>query len=207
MTLTMPTTPDFAAAIFSLSTNTQIFSSPLVKVAQTLELPGALWIVTYTLPLMRFDTAAPWQGFLAELMGASGTFFGFDPSRTSPRGIYSAGSDTPLVDAASQTGKSLTTDGWRISGTGLLLPGDYFEVIADSTKELHMITSQVDSDGSGLATLNFVPPLRASPLNNAVITLDDPLVEMRLADDNQATWSNIPPNFTEPKSFSAVEVF
>lgn len=207
MTLTMPTTPGFAAANFSLVTNTQLFSSPLTKVAQTLELPGALWTVTYTLPLMRADNAAEWQAFLAELMGASGTFWGFDPSRTSPTGIYSSGSDTPLVSAADQTGKSLTTDGWRNNGTGLLLPGDYFEVIADSQKELHIITSQVDSDGSGLATLNFVPPLRSSPLNNAVITLTDPLVEMRLVDDNQATWSNVPPNFVESKSFSALEVF
>lgn len=207
MILTMPTTPNFVAATFSLATNTQIFSSPLTKVAQTLELPGALWAVTYTLPLMTWDTAAPWQALLTELMGASGTFYGFDPSRTSPRGIYSSGSDTPLVSAADQTGKSLTTDGWRVTGTGLLLPGDYFEVIADSTKELHMITSQVDSDGGGLATLNFVPPLRASPLNNAVITLTDPLVEMRLFDDNQAIWNNIAPNFVESLSFSAVEVF
>lgn len=207
MTLTMPTTPNFMAATFSLIANTQVFSSPLVKTVQTLELPGALWSVTYTLPLMKWDTAAPWQGFLAELMGASGTFYGFDPSRTSPRGIYSSGSDTPLASAADQTGKSLTTDGWRNGGTGLLLPGDYFEVIADSEKELHMITSQVDSDGGGLATLNFVPPLRSSPLNNAVITLTDPLVKMRLVDDNQATWSNIAPDFVEQKSFSAVEIF
>lgn len=207
MVLTMPSSPNFSAAIFRLMTNTQVFSSPLSKVAQTLELPGALWAVTYTLPLMQWDTAAPWQGFLTELMGPSGTFHGFDPSRTSPRGIYSSGSDTPLVNAASQTGKSITTDGWRNNGTGLLLAGDYFEVIADSKKELHMITSQVDSNGSGVATLNFVPPLRSSPLNNAVITLTDPLVEMRLIDDNQATWNETGKDFIQSLSFSAVEAF
>ncbi len=205
--LTMPSSPNFASASFSLRTNTQVFSSPLSKVAQTLELPGALWSVTYTLPLMTVDTAAPWQAFLTELMGPSGTFHGFDPLRTSPRGIYSSGSDTPLCDAASQTGKSLTTDGWRNNGTGLLLPGDYFEVIADSRKELHMITSQVDSNGSGLATLNFVPPLQSSPLNNAVITVEDPLVEMKLINDSQATWNEGGKNFILSLSFSAIEAF
>lgn len=206
-TLTMPATPDFNSARFGLRTNTQVFSSPLVETAQTLELPGALWFVTYVLPLMTFDTAAPWQAFLAELMGASGKFFGFDPARTTPRGIYDSGSDTPLVDAASQTGKSLTTDGWRISGTGLLLPGDYFEVTADSVKELHMITADVDSDGGGLATLNFVPPLRASPANNAPIILTDPVVEMRLVGEEQAEWGEVTGDFIQDLTFSAIEVF
>jgi len=187
-TLTMPSTPGFASAEFGLVTNTQVFTSPLAATAQTLELPGALWTVTYGLPRMTYDTAAPWHAFILELMGPSGRFFGFDPVRTVPRGIYSSGSDTPLVDIGSQTGKSLNTDGWRISGTGLLLPGDYFEVTADSVKELHMITSQVDSDGAGDATLNFVPPLRSSPLNNAVIVVTDPVVEMRLVNDGQGGW-------------------
>lgn len=203
----MPTSPGFAGATFGLQTRTQAFSSPLSGVTQTLELPGALWFVTYMLPLMTRDVAAPWQAFLAELMGSSGRFHAFDPGRTSPRGIYSSGSDTPLVDAASQTGKSLTTDGWRNNGTGLLLPGDYFEVLADSKKELHMITAQVNSNGSGDATLNFVPPLRSSPSNNAAITLTDPLIEMRLIDDGQTTWGNVIGDHVADIAFSAIEVF
>ncbi len=206
-TLTMPTTPNFKATTFGLAANTQVFASPLNSKTQTLELPGALWFVTYTLPLMTFDTAAPWQSFLAELMGASGAFFGFDPTRRTPRGIYDSGQDTPLVNAASQTGTALTADGWRISGTGLLLPGDYFEVTADSVKELHMITASVDSDGSGVATLNFRPPLRSSPNNNAVIVVTNPVVEMRLVGDDQSVWNAVGKNFIEELSFSGIEVF
>ena len=206
-TLTMPSTPGFASAEFGLLTNTQIFASPLTSVAQTLELPGALWTATYSLPRMTYDIAAPWQAFLLELMGPSGRFFGFDPVRTVPRGIYSAGSDTPLVDTASETGKTLSTDGWRNNGTGLLLPGDYFEVLADSIRELHMITASVDSDGSGLATLNFVPPLNSSPLNNAVIVVTDPVVEMRLANDGQGAWDIGGKEFVETLVFTGIEVF
>ncbi len=205
--LTMPTTPDFSSALFGLVTNTQVFQSPLNFATQTLELPGSLWTASYTLPLMTADTAAEWQAFLLELMGASGSFFAFDPLRKVPRGIYSSGSDTPLCDAASQTGKALTTDGWRNNGTGLLLKGDYFEVTAATKKELHMITADVNSDGSGLATLNFVPPLQSSPDNNAVIVVTDPLVEMRLIDDNQGTWGEGGKSFIQDLSFSGVEVF
>lgn len=207
VTLIMPTTPAFKAVTFGLATNTQVFSSPLNSNVQTLELPGALWFVTYTLPLMTFDTAAPWQSLLIELMGPSGKFFGFDHMRRTPRGIYSAGSDTPLVDAASQTGTSLTTDGWRNNGTGLLLPGDYFEVTAAAQKQLHMIVASVDSDGAGLATLTFRPPLRSSPDNNAVIVLTDPVVEMRLVGDDQSIWNEAGKNFIEELSFSGIEVF
>jgi len=206
-TLTMPTNPGFASANFGLQPRTQVFTSPLSGTTQTLELPGALWFVTYTLPLMTRAVAAPWQAFLSELMGSSGRFHAFDPGRTTPRGIYNSGSDTPLCDAASQTGKSLTTDGWRNSGTGLLLPGDYFEVIADSRKELHMITAQVNSDGSGLATLNFIPPLQSSPANNAVITLTDPLLVMRLVDDGQTIWGHVIGDHVTDMAFSAIEVF
>ena len=207
MTLTMPTTPGFKGATFGLAANTQVFTSPLNSKTQTLELPGALWFVTYTLPLMLLDTAAPWQSLLIELMGSSGTFFGFDPLRRTPRGIYDSGQDTPLVDAASQTGTSLTTDGWRNNGTGLLLPGDYFEVTAATVKELHMITASVDSDGAGLATLTFRPPLRSSPANNAAIILTNPVVEMRLIDDDQSIWNEAGKSFVEELSFSGIEVF
>ena len=207
MVVTLPTTPKFAAARFGLRANTQVFASPLTGATQTFELPGALWFVTYTLPLMTFDTAAPWQSALIELMGSSGRFFGFDPGRENPRGIYSSGSDTPLVDAASQTGNSLTTDGWRNNGTGLLLPGDYFEVTAGGVKELHMIISQVDSDGSGLATLTFRPQLNQSPNNNAVIVLANPVVEMRLVDDGQGEWGETIGDFVVGFSFSGIEAF
>lgn len=206
-TLIMPTTPKFKAVTFGLTPNTQVFTSPLNIVTQTLELPGALWFVTYTLPLMTFDTAAPWQSFLIELMGPSGRFFGFDHMRRTPRGIFDSGSDTPLVDAALQTGTSLTTDGWRNNGTGLLLPGDYFEVPAAAQRELHMIVSSVDSDGAGLATLNFRPPLRSSPDNNAVIVLTDPVVEMMLVNDGQSVWNEGDKEFILDLSFSGIEVF
>jgi len=206
-TLTMPSSPNFRAVQFGLRTNTQVFTSPLNGVTQTLELPGALWFATYTLPIMTPNVAAEWQAFLVNLMGASGRFFGFDPLRKTPRGAYSSSLDTPLVAGASQTGTSLTTDGWRLSGTGLLLPGDYFEVTAGGKKELHMITSQVDSDASGVATLNFKPPLRQSPADNTAIVLTNPQVEMRLVDDSQTLWDAIAGDFVRGFSFSAIEAF
>ena len=199
-TLTMPTTPAFRASNFRLRANTQTFTSPLDKTVQTLELTGARWAATYHLPPTTRAQAAPWTAFLAELLGGSGRFFGFDPDATSPRG--SGGGDSPLVKGASQTGKSLNTDIWTINQTGLLLPGDYFEV----NGELKMVTSSVDSDGAGDATIAFVPSLRASPADNAVLTLNNPKCTMMLTDDEQSSWdTDLLPLYDI--AFSGVEAF
>lgn len=182
VTLTLPSTPDFASANFRLLANTQIFDSPLDRTVQTLELTGARWRGSYSLPITVRATAAPWTAILSELLGPSGRFFGFDPVAKLPRG--SGTGDSPLVKGASQTGKSLITDAWTISTNGLLLPGDYFEV----NSELKMVTVSVDSDGIGDATINFTPSLRASPVNNAVITQNNPKCIMRLLQDDSASW-------------------
>lgn len=206
-TLNMPTTPGFASSRFGLRAHTQSFTSSLNRAVQTLELPGALWFATYELPAMTRAQAAAWQALLVDLMGAAGRFWGFDPDARTPRGAYDSGSDTPLVNGASQTGASLVTDGWRVSGTGLLLPGDYVEVTAGGQKELHMVTAQVDSDGTGAATINFKPPLRASPADSAALVLANPVVEMMLADDDQAGWERDVAAIVRGVAFSAVEVF
>ena len=179
----MPTSPaNFMAARFRLVANTQVFASPLDKSVQTLELTGARWWANYELPAMTRAQAAAWTAFLSDLLGTAGRFFGFDPAAKLPRG--SGGGDSPLTKGASQTGKSLLTDAWTVSQTGLLLPGDYFEV----NGELKQVTASVDSNGAGDATIAFTPSLRASPADNAALTLNNPKCTMRLAEDDAAAW-------------------
>lgn len=202
-TLTMPATPGFRSVRFGLRANTQSFTSPLNRSVQTLELPGSLWFATFELPPMTRAQAAAWQAFLVDLSGSSGRFFGFDPDGKAPRGTYDSGADTPLVNGASQIGASLATDGWRASGSGLLLPGDYFEVGA----ELKMVTAQVDSDAGGAATISFKPPLRTSPADNAPLTLTNPTAIFMLVDDEQAVWDGDLNAIVQGLSFSGVEVF
>jgi len=199
-TLNIPTSVGFRAVRFGLKPNTRTFRSPLTQSVQTLELAGALWLATYELPPIRDDKAgaAEWQAFLVELMGESGRFFGFDPKRKTPRG---SNLGTPLVDGAAQTGKSLTTKGWTATQTGLLLPADYFEV----NGEYKMVTASVDSDGGGLATINFVPPLRASPPDSDPIVTVNPKVTMKLINDDQSFWNE--DVITYGMVFSAAESF
>lgn len=182
-TLTMPTSPTgFQSHRFGLRSNTLTFSSPLNGTTQTLEFPGSKWGGAFALPPMKRTTAAAWLSFYAQLRGGSGRFYGFDPGGRTPRG---SASGSPLVNGAGQyPGNTLITDAWPISITGLLLPGDYFQV----GDELKMVTASVNSNGSGQATITFEPPLRAAPVDNAAIIYTNPTCIMRLANDDQTAW-------------------
>lgn len=107
---------------------------------------------------------------------------------------------TPLVNAANQTGATLETDGWSNSVTGLLKEGDTFTIGtgtaqifgvkpqtaasggATSTGVLQQftVTADVDSNGSGQASIPISPSITpsgasqtvtASPADNAAITM------------------------------------
>lgn len=96
-----------------------------------------------------------------------------------------------VVNGAGQTGSSLVTNGWTASITGLLNVGDVFTIAGvfavnpksrASTGSLQnfVVTSAVNSDGSGNATIGIYPPITTtgayqtvsnSPANGAAITV------------------------------------
>jgi hypothetical protein len=164
---------------WGIITNSQTFRSPLSGSVQTLELPGARWRVTLTFNNLKRAERAALKAFLAQLRGPAGRFTLHNFAEPTPQG---AATGTPLVNGASQTGASLATDGWTPNITGILKAGDYFAVGG----ELKIITADASSNGSGQATLEFEPPLRASPADNASITTSQPTATFMLQDDDQA---------------------
>jgi hypothetical protein len=201
-TIYMPSTPGLTHPRFGLVTNTQRFESPLTKNVQRVLLAGSRWQLDGTLPAMNRDQMGLWQAFFLQLEGSANTFWGFDPDGKNPRGPAGG---TPLVNGGSQTGSSLIIDGATPSVNGWLLPGDYFSV----NSELKMVTSAVNTDGSGNATINFKPALRSSPSDDAALTVRDAACTMILTDDMQAMWNGASNKvgFYEPMTFSAFEVF
>lgn len=197
--LSLPAAPKFKQARFGLSSNALTFQSPLNGTVQTVEFPGARWMLTASLPPMKRDTASDWQSFFAQLRGMSGRFYAGDPKGRVPRGTALG---TPLVNGASQTGTSLITDGWTISQAAALKAGDYFQV----GTELKVVLATVASNGSGQATITFEPPLRASPADNAPIITSNPVCIMRMTNNDQAGW-DIEEAAVYGMAFSAVESF
>lgn len=199
-TLSMPTSPSgFRSHRFALMSNTLMFTSPLSGSTQTLEFPGSKWMGVFTLPPMKRAIASNWISFFAQLRGAAGRFYGYDPTAKAPRGVASG---SPLVNGVGQTGNTLITDAWPISTSNLLLPGDYFQV----GSELKMVTSALTSNGSGSATITFEPPLRSAPSDNAAIIYTNPVCVMRLSDDSQSGW-DVNSLALYGLSFSGVESF
>ena len=129
---------------------------------------GRRW--TETFPALSTADAAT-LGFLALIneYWRTGTIFDIAHRMfLTPKGIATG---TPLVNGASQTGTSLVTDGWTASQTGILKAGDIFKLAG--LNQVFDITADVNSNGSGQATLPISPPLWAggSPADNAALTV------------------------------------
>lgn len=99
---------------------------------------------------------------------------------------------TPLVYGASQSGTSLSTDGWTGGVTNILKQGDIFTIAGvnsvnpvsyEDTGDLQqfVVTADVDSNGAGSATIPISPSIAvasgvyttvtAKPADNAAITV------------------------------------
>ena len=184
----MPSQPGPSDIEIGMSNTVAVVTSPFTKAEQTQEWPGAdAWDGTITLPPMNRLQAWPWEGFLAELCGRLNVFQLGDPRAAVPMGNASG---TPLVSTVGAQNLAMTrvlhTKGWTASTSRLLLPGDYLQI----GYRLHRVTTQVDSDSSGNATLNIFPSLREQPADNTPLTLARPRGLFRLADNRRSIQSS-----------------
>ena len=186
-----------ASLQWGLSANSQAFTSPLSQASQTLELPGARWTAILNYPPLIEAEAALMQAFVIALKGRANRVRMWNMARQTPRGTATG---APIVSGAAQLGNTLTTSGWT-PATTVLKGGDFVGIGG----ELKMITTDIASNGSGLATLTFAPPLRASPNDASAIVTTKPTALMRLDGDDQS-WLTSPGLFTEYK-LSLVESF
>jgi hypothetical protein len=127
----------------------------------------------------------PWVAFLLSLKGQYGTFLLNDPNCATPRGSAGSTPGTPVVKGAGQTGDELDIDGLPLSATGYLLAGDYIQLGSGASATLHKVLANVNSNGSGEATLDIWPSLRSSPADNATVTLSSAKGVFRLANNVQ----------------------
>jgi len=191
MPLTMPTTRPTNTE-WTIVSNARTFVSPFSGAIQTLQRSGNRWSVTLTYENLFDSERAVMQGFLAQLTATANNFYLEDHSYSR----RADGTGTPLVNGASQTGNTLTTDGW--SGSYAMRIGDFFEV----NGELKMAVTDA-AITAGAATLSFVPELREAPADNAAITITNPKGIFRLTSPT-TSWSNRSPSISS-FSFECVE--
>jgi hypothetical protein len=100
------------------------------------------------------------------------------------------------ADGTSQTGAALYIKGLPASTNGLLLTDDLVEIVTPGSSELKRVTTTLNSDAAGMGFLQFEPPLRQSPANNAAVLILKPLMRC-LLDDNSVDWSVTQGSFTD----------
>jgi hypothetical protein len=189
-------TIDPARVEWTLVAVTQIHESPLTGAVQTQELPGAYWQCVVDYSNAWGGNARRLWAFVAAMRGRAGRVNVPVFGKEAPAGV---GGGTPLVDGGGQSGNTLLIDGAPVSTPGWLLAGDVFSVGGS----LHMLTADANTDSGGTATLTFAPALRASPSNNAAVTIVNPSTVMMFLADQQGSSYN--PGGVQPFVFTLRE--
>jgi len=182
--LALPTIKTAREISLAIASQVGITRSPFTGGQQTYAWPNEKWSGSVLLPPMPRASAEEWIAFLLALNGHEGSFLCGQDGYTTPRGTWSG--QSPLVNAGSQTGKTLAIDGLTAAAT--VKAGDLFQLGTTSTSRLYKITKDGTANGSGQITLDFTPRLRAAPADNAALTLASPKGMMLLA-QNTANWS------------------
>ena len=184
--LSLPTNVSFAKINFAASNVIGLSKSPFTLQAQTYQWPGEQWLVDVTLPPMDQATAEAWVTFLISLRGQLGTLLIGDPTHTAPTGVATG---TPKVNGAQGSmSTTLATKGWTHTVTGILKAGDFIQVGTGVQQRIYKVLKDVNSDGSGLATLDIFPALREGVSDNQTITLANCAGTFRLQ-SNERGWS------------------
>lgn len=198
------TTTEFKTIRFGRSENAESFESPISGSVQTAELTGGKWIATFNLVTLTRADAQKWIAFLVKLRGITGRFFVHDPSVAIALGDLTG--STPVINGGGQTGKSLLATGFATSTTGVLLTGDSIAFDTATWRERHIVTTDVDSDSSGNATIPLAFPMRESPIQGDPLITTNASCIMRLINNEQANW-DVQTALRFGIQFSAIEVF
>ena len=162
--------------------------SPFTFSGQAHAYAGQMWQADISLPPMQRADAEQWIAWLISLRGQLGTFLIGDPSAATPRGLASSLAGTPVVSGAGQTGGSLNITGASRNKTGWLLAGDYIQLGSGSSSTLHKVLQNVNTDGSGNATLDLWPHIRTAPASGSTVVVSNAKGLFRLS-TNEQSWS------------------
>jgi hypothetical protein len=169
----MPTPIDFPSNICQVSASIGLrtaggsLESPWNFSRYHQDWAGERWEIAIDFLSVRHAQSGILDSFLLKIRQGSQSFRLGDPSRSLPIG---SASGTPVVSGVATVGATtLATSGWTASTDGQLKAGDYLQ-IGDN---YHMALADVDSDGSGNATIELCPRLRRAHANATPIIVNN----------------------------------
>jgi len=184
-----PSGIEIAKSALGLAFLNTVFFSDMARAISTGRVNDGLgdrWEGEWETTPLTFDQRAELLAWMISLEGGLKLFKAQDLDRLLPSTKNGSFPGNGLVMGASQTGTLLNVDGFPINST-ILNPGDYF----GWGNFTHMVTVQADTNGAGEVTLEFEPPLKSSPADNAAILTEGFFFLARLIDVPFAVSDNV----------------
>jgi len=167
---------------FGILYNTQVSTSTISGVNQTVELPGARWKGDVTYRDLTVVDAAALKVFSLELRGASGSFFYGDLTHTTP---FLNVTGSPTINSPSTPRTISITLGSTIG----LSPGDYLQIGADDSRELKMVISSSNTGGNNFDVV-LEPMIRRTDYIGITVVYTNPKGVFMLSSDTQGSWDS-----------------
>lgn len=164
---------------FGLRYNTQVSSSQISGITQTVELPGARWAGSLSYRDMTLTESASLKAFLLQLRGSAGRFSYGDASHTSP---FNTVTGSLTISSGTRTVIRTTV------GSGSFSTGDYIQIGTDDNRELKMVLVSALVAGNTY-DLTIEPPIRRSTFIGQSIVYNNPTGVFMLTTSDQASWS------------------
>ena len=178
MSGTFPTSPGFSALSFENNRPTLVNASLSGRRAVR-QIGSQYFTFTVSMPPMNQNDAMDIFAFLQKQKGSFETFQIKIPLQN--RGAEKSSTAVKVVGSHSAADSTIALDGFAASTTGVLKAGDLIK-FAGHTK-VYMVQSDIDSDGSGAATVSIEPGLVSTLADNEVVTMNQPDFTVYLVSD------------------------
>lgn len=189
MSGSFPTSPKFRTLNFQ--DNRPVLVNQTLSGKKTArQIGGQFFSFTVAMPPM---TQAEAQSIFAFLQKQKGGFENFTIQLpTQNRGADKSNSSVVVNGAHSAGDATITIDGFSASTSGVLKAGDLIKFAGHS--KVYMVQADVDSDGTGAATVLIEPNLVAALADNEAVTMNQPSFTVYLTSD-EILYSTDPSNF------------
>ena len=181
---TWPTAPELwpQSMEVRMMPNTRASTSAFDGTLRTSGVPTSKWGISITFKdNQTYAERAKVEGFLAGFEGRANRVYLYDFANPVPKGTINLTGCT-VSTAAAIFAKQLVIAG---AGAGkTLLMGDWFQVTSAGSNQLVKVTTDATANGSGVITVNFVPPLRFPVVVGATITTNKPVAPFYLDSDD-----------------------
>lgn len=185
---------------FGMQYNTQVKTTVLSGITQTVELPGARWAGSLTFIDMTPVEAAALKVFMLRLRGSAGRFFYGDVAHTSP---FNTVTGSPTIESSSTNRVIQVTLG---ASSPVFSPGDFIQVGTDDQRELKMVLSSAVVSGD-THDLTIEPAIRRTDYVGLDVVYTNPTAVFFLSASDQAKWSTRSKALLSDMTLDFIEVF